>query len=533
MIAQAGGLTYNLPQRQFAQQQAQPVMQQQVAQQQQGGSPFDIPMGEDLANVQNLTNNYYTSYGRLKDFTETMWKDYGVDVTKPDFTQPGGGLMHDTFLRMDADLRMAANDLAQQKKRTEEMAKLEAQGKVVRGMLPTGEVYDPTRMLERQFVDAQGRPVSAYVSTDLEDRTLKAIERANEAYYTTGDAAAANAAIKPIKDEYARLIKENPYQAEYYQKQLNAIMDAQSRFSSGMLTGRGGKGGTDDYLTMARTLANQARGNWQTQDTDIDPVTKQVVGVIKPISGLKYGEGIDKNTGKTVDKVIERIVKLPNGEVYAEFVNKGLERERIDNLTSDKFVNTLFMLNPQLGGKSAIEYLNELGIGVTGSWDLPSLYSQREAGMFQQAQQLGQQSKADIEAKLPKLQEIKTNLTGKLEEVVKRAGGGVIGGIIESFRRGPQRQSITSKDLFAGYPSIQQSIPEFKIKKNITNDLFSIDQDVYRQLTNTPTDQRVTTSSYEDLTEEKLIDLLSNFVRLGLSEQPAQSTGSQISNTDW
>lgn len=507
MIAQAGGLTYSLPQRQFAQQQAQPALPEA---QQQEGTPFDIPMGEDLAYVENLTNNYYTSYGRLKDFTETMWKDYGVDVTKPDFTQPGGGLMHDTFLRMDADLRMAANDLAQQKKRTEEMAKLEAQGKVVRGMLPTGEVYDPTRMLERQFVDAQGRPVSAYVSTDLEDRTLKAIERANQEYYTTGDAAAANAAIQPIRNEYTRLIKENPYQAEYYQKQLNAIMDAQRKFSAGMLTAESKakfatQGEQVKYLTMARKIANDWKGNWTQGVTyEYDPILKEQVAVVTPEAGLMLGKAtVD---GKEVDKIVKKYVKGSAGAVYAVFDNPKIPRERLDTMTTDEAVTAVLSKNPKFGGEKAVNYLNQFR-GTEGTYDAADLYPDQQE--YQQIVTQAQETTKDLP--------IKQQTLTKIKERVK----------LKMPTKAPfflPDKSVSIKSLLADYPEISKMIPDARIETEKDGYKFT-DSKGFKNITG------LESGSNKIYSEDEIIDFLAKFVGEAVNLESPATTGTQTGTT--
>lgn len=521
MIAQAGGLTYRLPQRQqFAQQPQQEQMQQARPQQ---GSPFDIPMGEDVAYVENLTNNYYNAYGRLKDFTETMWKDYGVDVTKPDFSQPGGGLMHEAFMKMDADLRMTANDLAQQKKRTEEMAKLEAQGKVVRGMLPTGEVYDPTRMLERQFVDAQGRPVSAYVSTDLEDRTLKAIERANQEYYTTGDANAANAAIKPIKDEYTRLIKENPYQAEYYQKQLNAIMDAQRKFSSAMLTADSKakfatQGEQAKYLTMARKIANDWKGNWTQGVTyEYDPVLKEQVTVVTPESGLMLGKAtVD---GKEVDKIVKKYVKGSDGAVYAVFDNPKIPRDRLDTMTTDEAVTTVLSKNSKFGGEKAVNYLNQFR-GTEGTYDAADLYPDQQE--YQQIVTQAQAIRKDLPAIQEALASVKANISKRMP---------VSGQLGMSFL---WDTPINIKDLLADYPEIASKIPTAKIEPEGDGYIFK-DSKGFKAITG------LDSGSNKIYSEDEIISFLADYIGEAVNLESsgdykfwkAAQTTSQPSNKNW
>ena len=355
MIAAAGGQTYAIP---YPKQRAQP---EQAMPQQPEQSPWQTPMGEDLAYVENLTSNYYNAYGTLKDFTTTMWKDYGVDVTKPDFSQAGGGDLHQAYLAMDAELRMTANDLSQQKKSTEERDKLQAQGKLVRGTYvdsATGKTisYDPTKELERQF-GPEGQKISPYVSTELNDTTLKAIEKAQQTYYDTGDVEEANRSLQPIKEEYARLMEDDPYNKEYYQRQLKAIMKATKTTPAIAFRPPSGTPPTD-YTTLYKEIVSNAQGAWQGGYTTGEREGQAVA--IRAGNGMNYGKVQIVENGKKqeYEAIAENYVRYPDGKVYVEFTNKKIEPQRIDNLSADKVIIPLLQ-NNALGGKESLEYFLE------------------------------------------------------------------------------------------------------------------------------------------------------------------------------
>lgn len=99
-----GGYGYTMTPRKIG----VPQQEQQVQQQQ-------TPLRDDLATVEELTDNYYNAYQTMKDYVSEMAKEYNVDVTKPSFKERGGGLLHQGYQKFEAALQMAANDLAQYK----------------------------------------------------------------------------------------------------------------------------------------------------------------------------------------------------------------------------------------------------------------------------------------------------------------------------------------------------------------------------------------------------------------------------------
>lgn len=87
--------------------------------------------GSPLAEVEGLTDAYYNTFGKLRSFAQSMWKDKGIDVTAPDIDQPGGGTPFKTYQLLEAQLMRTANHLSNRQKETVQMRPYEATGQVV------------------------------------------------------------------------------------------------------------------------------------------------------------------------------------------------------------------------------------------------------------------------------------------------------------------------------------------------------------------------------------------------------------------
>ncbi len=123
---------------------------------------------QDIAQIEGITNEYYDSYGKLKSFVEDMNKK-GVDVTKPDYSQPGGGVLFQTYKKLEAGIMNTANTLKNELAYRNKMAPLEAQGQIRRL-----DGIDPrTQTLSTQ---------ESYYSTDLFDEVKNFNDRMKNLY---------------------------------------------------------------------------------------------------------------------------------------------------------------------------------------------------------------------------------------------------------------------------------------------------------------------------------------------------------------
>ena len=508
MIAQAGGLTYRIPQRQPIGQQQAIAAGQAPMQAQQGGSPFDVPLVEDgVPTIENYTRNYYDSYSKLKDFTETMWKDYGVDVTKPDFSQPGGGLLHEAFQKMDADLRIAANDLAESKTILAEQRKAKTEMKAIEA-----PGYDPYAQIAREAPNAM-------IPLGLFEDVQQAIQGvSNKVYDNPLEVQRANATLDPLRQKYETLKTTDPRNAAVYQRQIDAMR--RPTYSAPNIKPPSGIGEKEQqYLTMARKIANSMAGNWTPDDTEYDLETKQNISILNAESGLSMGPTTVKNQkgeDVKVDKIIKRYIKTPDGEVYAEFNDDRIPRERVDNKSADEAVTTIFNENKLLGGDDAIEFLNRLRQTSGGGYTLRSLYSPEEEALYQEAKSTGMTSTAATKQGLQRLADVKSNITAKFKGLKETTG-------LSRFFGG---EEINAKDLFADYPDIASLVPDMNISINVTDDKFNLSREDYAALKGLPVNSDdILDTDYEDLSEDQIIDLFSKYVSKALKGQTGTEPG--------
>jgi hypothetical protein len=394
MIAQAGGLTYSLPQRQqFAQ--PQPEMQQQAQQ----GSPFSAPIGEDLAYVEDLTNNYYNAYGRMKDFTETMWKDYGVDVTKPDFAQPGGGLMHQAFQKMDADLRMTANDLSQERKIREEQRKAVLEGKAV-----YAPGYQEEAQLARTLPQEQ-RIISLELFPEVE-QALQGVS--NRVYNTPTEREAAFATLKPMIAKYEQLKIDDPQNARRYQRQIDALRKPTYSLPDVSFRPPSGTGAPTGLIESLKKPVFDNMGFWTPQRTQTKVVNGQATVTMTPEQDVNHGpikietynakgKKEELNTNLIVDyyylndgQVMARYKSPANDPKYDRRVDNKLVSEQVRQqygedakLMRDFYTATSDIVTPETGAVTVESFLKpeEIQMGEQNKQNAQVLAKQADAAL--------------------------------------------------------------------------------------------------------------------------------------------------------
>jgi len=111
-LGQSIGLNYNIPQVQGGGfiQPGQAEMEATQAFAPANAQPMLPDLNQDMAYKEKINDHLFNSYATLKRFTEDM-NSKGIDVTKPDYSQPGGGELFKTYKKMEADIYMTAEDL--------------------------------------------------------------------------------------------------------------------------------------------------------------------------------------------------------------------------------------------------------------------------------------------------------------------------------------------------------------------------------------------------------------------------------------
>lgn len=112
MVGNSLGLNYEIPQVQggglLQPSQAEIAAQQPF--QQANNVPMLPDINQDMAYKEGINDHLFNSYATLKRFAEDM-NAKGIDVTKPDYSMPGGGDLYKTYKKLEADIYMTVDDL--------------------------------------------------------------------------------------------------------------------------------------------------------------------------------------------------------------------------------------------------------------------------------------------------------------------------------------------------------------------------------------------------------------------------------------
>src|SRR5688572_17806609 len=167
------------------------------------------PVQDDIATVENLTDNYHNAYQTMKDYVGEMAKEYGVDVTKPNWKVKGGDLMHQAYQKFDAALRIAANDLSQYKKTLEDEDKAVREGRFMRapGFDPRAEGALHASAQERGFATDLLPQVDAAIKqlaiTRMSDpKAVEATEKYKNATMNELDQMVSQGIISPAQADF-------------------------------------------------------------------------------------------------------------------------------------------------------------------------------------------------------------------------------------------------------------------------------------------------------------------------------------------
>ncbi len=322
-VGDALGLNYQIPQSFIQSPQGQQAPQDTSV---EAPEQADAPKGY-LAHVEGLTDKYYDIGGKIRSYAQSMAKDYGIDVTKPDFSQPGGGEPFKTYQKLTAALQYTGNDLANSNDIDKTMRVLEAQNIIKRK-----PGFDP-----RQQASATMNPDDMFYSTQLDPGQEESNIRTRSATYDRGSSDRLNAATYDQQiqqlDDAVRLGKIDPVVADYQKKQLLANSH---ELSPSQLTDRTKGVKVPPGITILKKIVNLSQGVWN--DGSYKPITKN--GKVYLENAEMTGESVgqyattDAKSGNTVykPKIIKRWLKDPDtGVVSVEYQDAEVPDEVVSN----------------------------------------------------------------------------------------------------------------------------------------------------------------------------------------------------------
>jgi hypothetical protein len=347
----AAALNYQIPQTFIGGQQVQQPPSSIEPQ-----NPIQNP-AQLLAHREGLTRQYYDLNGKLDAYVTSMAKDNGIDVTKPDFTQPGGGEAFNTFQQLSSALLYTANDLARSAKIDDAILQQSAQGNI---RMQAG--YDPKTQLSSQM-----SPEEMFYSTKLDPQVSQINDFLNKDFYTQRDADVANQQGAQLRAYYDDLINNDPQNRAMYEAQKAAIGTATRKtpYSAFQQRGGSGQGGTSG-LGVLKKITNLTKGVW-TPGT-YKPVTKAGKAYIEntEMAGDSMGQYISYKDGQAVykPKIVRRWLKDPDtGDVFVEFQDSSLPLENVSNQPGSSTTATFMSNNPKYGDSAKmIEKASEIGL---------------------------------------------------------------------------------------------------------------------------------------------------------------------------
>lgn len=364
---------YLLPQNRYIDQPVAAPVANQVAQ-----PALALPaLTDNYANVQGVTDEFINTVGQLKSYAHDMAKTYGIDVTKPDYSQPGGGQPYRTFQELSAKSIMTGNDLKARMVQNQLMDKGVIEGK-------WRNVENPDEVPLGADISQRGYNIG--LDPDV-DAVVKRTQTGN--FYTERDAQNYNTQVVMKKrDEWQKKADNAKSETEkkYAELQVAALTDAVKETYPGLLIPRGGDGKKSSGAILIKEITNLAQGRWKPGDyTKIRDKNGDVIFVNKARNGQPYGDfpyttGTGPNRQeKKVKRIIDRWVKRPDGSVWLEFrqTEKGqdIPAERVDDTNSGS-VASVFFSNVASYGKALEDAQSEGWVDDAGFVDYDKVPSE-------------------------------------------------------------------------------------------------------------------------------------------------------------
>lgn len=106
MLGAVGGRTFEIPRRVMDGQQAPTV-----ADQPEPAPQFELTEPNALQFVENQTQGVYHRFQNIKGLVDSAYKNHGIDVTNPDFSNPVAVRLNNLYQKAVADLRFEIDDL--------------------------------------------------------------------------------------------------------------------------------------------------------------------------------------------------------------------------------------------------------------------------------------------------------------------------------------------------------------------------------------------------------------------------------------
>ena len=291
--------------------------------------PFLENPQEGLQYTDKLTREYYDKYMGIRSFVDNAWRNYGIDVTKPDMSKEGAMDLHRLYQKAVADVMYTGDILKNSQTQL--------------GKMNQGQIDGKIRM--NQGVRTSSAPVSTrdpremYTSTADSNILAGAKQRAAQPARNTAEFQRRMDAWEQGINDIEQRIEQEPDNAQYWESQLEAMMQAKPgrEFNSAELAWQRPQKGDDDssatpFVSMVERLKDVKNFSADgIEPIGVDPETGNAMLGINAFSGNKLGTYSDRG-GVTRDRTVDYLVPNPDGTLKVTFKDSGVEPETYDNL---------------------------------------------------------------------------------------------------------------------------------------------------------------------------------------------------------
>lgn len=316
----------------------------QVAAPQQQQIQLDPSIGnygnDPLAYRQGLTSNVIKTASALRSIAQEGAR-LGIDVTRPDLSDPNGGPLYQAWLLADTALKSASDELEQEYEMQKIYAPLLAEGKVIRrpGVDTSGAFYNNA---------------DNFMSTAIDPIVLGANNRLGDNFYDQADADAVNKAIRdPRIAYYTNQIQADPTNADYYQRQIDALLTATKSTFVDRSGGSGNGSPNPSISAYVKDFSNLSLGNGFTPTDRFDAGGNR-------IDEAKPAWLVGRQLGFTPDGkkfIVDRVEKKinPQGGIVVEAIDSEGNALPLDKSNISGTVRSFIETNE---GAGALKDLN-------------------------------------------------------------------------------------------------------------------------------------------------------------------------------
>lgn len=325
-----------------------PPEQQQIARTSGALPKGAVPdPAEGLQYTIDDTRAYYEKWSKLKNFVHTMDSSFGIDVTKPDFSDPASLRANELYTKAVADIMFQGDQLKNSQTMLEQMMARRAAG------TSTMEV-DP-----RQQALSTVDPREAEMTTKAGDLVNNINKKTQQRFYTSSEYKQAQGVYDSAVQNLEQLATNDPENAEYYARQIQMLTPPTK--STKIFAPKNDTVGTKVNAAgnLLRKVSNMVMGAGDNWNPSVDPTKFET----SEFEGLNYGSYVGTD-GRKKTRVVDKWIHDPEtGEVTIMFQNEDAAPQVVSQSDALQVARELVSANTRFGNTSDLDkYVNEYSL---------------------------------------------------------------------------------------------------------------------------------------------------------------------------